>query len=134
MEAAESLAAIAAVVEEVALLLNQHAALVAGEQADREMIGEGAGGEPYRGFFTERGRHRLFELGDHSAEGVIVGLDRGGQFLEERGILCGRVVNPVTAALDDRGLSGAGGGASCGGENGGRKECPALHMRPRVSR
>ena len=46
MEAAEGLATIATVVEEVALLLHQHAALVTRQKADGEVIGEGAGREP----------------------------------------------------------------------------------------
>ena len=60
IEAAEGLAAIAAIVEQVALMLNDHAAPVAGEKADGEVIGESAGGEPHGGLFAKGGGHGLF--------------------------------------------------------------------------
>ena len=80
IEAAEGLAAIAAVVEQVALLLNHHAALVAREQAYREMIGERTGGEPHRGFLAERCCDGLFELGNYSSTRIIIWFDGGESF------------------------------------------------------
>jgi hypothetical protein len=133
MEAAECLAAIAAVVEQVGLFLHQHAALFAGKEADGEVIGESAGGEPDGGFLAEGLRHGLFELGDHPANGVFVGFDGGGEFLEERGILRWGVMDAVTIGLDKGSVSGGGGGARYGGDDGGGEECAAVHMLPRVS-
>jgi hypothetical protein len=71
------LAAIAAVVKKVALVLNQDATLLTSEKTDGEMIREGAGGEPDGGFLAECRGHRLFEFGDHSADGVFIRLDCG---------------------------------------------------------
>jgi hypothetical protein len=68
MKAAEGLAAITAIVEEVAFLLNQHAALVAGEESHREVIGEGARGEPHGSLLTEGRCHGLLKPGNYSAQ------------------------------------------------------------------
>jgi hypothetical protein len=121
MEAAECLAAIAAVVEQVALLLHQHAALVAGQEADGEVIGERAGGEPDGGFLAEGVGHGLFELGDHPANGVFVGFDGGGEFLEERGVLRWGVVDAVAVGLDRGASVAAERRQNCGGDEWGRR-------------
>jgi len=132
-KAAEGLAAIAAVVEEVGLLLNQHAALVAGQQAHGEMIRESASRDPDRSLLAKGGGHGLFELGDYSTDGVFVGLDRSGEFLEQRGVLRRSMVDTVAVGLDTGGASSSGGFASCGGAKWGGKECAAVHLRPRVA-
>ena len=57
MQAAEGLAAIAAVVEEVALMLDQYTAFVARKDPDSKMIGQRAGRQPYGGFLAEGRSH-----------------------------------------------------------------------------
>jgi hypothetical protein len=131
IEAAEGLTAIAAIVEQVALVLNHYAALLTGEKADGEVVGERAGGEPHGGLLAEGGRHGLFEPGDHSSARIIIRLDGRGDLLQEHGVFRGRVVYTVAVGLD-RGRA-RGGGGGCGGEDRGGEECSAVHMSPRVS-
>jgi len=126
MEAAERLAAIAAIVEQVALLLHHHASLLAGEKTDGKMVGERAGGDPYGGLLTEGGGDGLFELADHSSTRIIIGLDGWREVLQKSGVFRGRVVHTVAVGLHRNGIST--GGCGCGGsKDGGGEECSAVH-------
>ena len=78
MQAAEGLGAIAAIVEEVALGLDQNAAAVAGQQADGEMVGQRAGGQPDGRFLAEQRGHAGFQLLYHAAARVVVGRQVAG--------------------------------------------------------
>jgi hypothetical protein len=135
IEAAKGLAAIAAVVEQVALLLNQHAAHVAREQAYREMIGERTGGEPHCGFLAKRGGDGLFELGDYSSARIVIGFDGEGEFLQKSGVLHGCVMDAVAAGSDRKRVSSRGCSTGSGSKNRRGKECSAVHMdsAPRIS-
>jgi hypothetical protein len=116
VEAAEGLAAISAIVEEMALLLDHHTALFAGEEADGEVVGEGAGREPDGGFFAESRSDGLFELGDDATEGVAIGFDGRRELLEKCGVFDRRVMDTVAGGLNREGLGGV------GGRGGGRSE------------
>ena len=102
MQAAEGLGAIAAIVEEVAFGLDQNAAAVAGQQADGEMVGQRAGGQPDGGLLAEQRGDASFQLLYHAAAGVVV----GRQVVRERGeqlrVLGGRVRNAVAIGVDAR--------------------------------
>ena len=75
MESAESLRAIAAIVEEMTLRLYKDPAFVLGKQPDCKMIGKCTGRKPHRSFFPEQSRHTRFEFLDRAAAGVIVRRD-----------------------------------------------------------
>jgi hypothetical protein len=99
------LAAIAAVVEEVALVLNKHAPLVTGEEADGEVIGESARGDPDGHLLSEVRSHRLFQFGDYTASGVIIRLDGGGNPVEKRRILRRGLVNAISGGSNEGTIS-----------------------------
>jgi len=61
--------------------LDQYASFLTGQQAHSQVIGQCPGREPDGGLFAEGRGHRLFKLGDHSADGVFIRLYGGGKFL-----------------------------------------------------
>jgi hypothetical protein len=68
----EDLGGVAFVAVEVALFLNEDVAVFAGEEADAEVVGEGAGGQEGGVLLAEGGGHGGFEL----LEGAVGELDR----------------------------------------------------------
>jgi hypothetical protein len=88
VESAEGLGAVAGVVEQVALRLDEHAAVVSGEQADGEVVGERSGGQPDGGFLAEKRGHAGLELFDGAAPREIVfEALRLREFREQRRVL-----------------------------------------------
>ena len=109
VQAAQSLGAIAAVVKQVAFGLDEHAAAVAGQQADGEMVGQRAGGQPDGRLLTEQRGHASFQLlHDAPARKIVrrqVAAVRQGS--EQLRVFGGRVRNAVAEGIDARlGLGG----------------------------
>ena len=63
-QAAQLLGAIALVVVEVAFVLHQHPAAASREQAERKVVGQGAGRHEHRRLLAEQRRHPRFEFAD----------------------------------------------------------------------
>src|SRR5262249_2676909 len=74
-EAAQGLGAVAAIVIEVAFLLHQNAALLAGEQAHSEVVCERAGRQEDGLLLAEKGGEALLDLPDRSTQRIAIGLD-----------------------------------------------------------
>src|SRR5204863_2860463 len=68
----ELLRAVAGVVVEMALRLHQHAALVARQRAYREMVGERAARQEYRGLLAEQPRELGLQPLDRAAARILV--------------------------------------------------------------
>ncbi len=75
VETAQGLGAVAAIVVEVAFLLHQNAALLAGEEAYGEMVRERAGRQEDGLLLAENGCEALLDLADRAAQRIAVGLD-----------------------------------------------------------
>ena len=102
MQAAQGLRAIAAIVEQVAFRLNQHAAPVAGQQAHSQMVGQRAGGQPHRRFLTEQRGHARLQLLHHAAARVVVSLYRIRQGRQQLRVLRGSERNAVAESIHTR--------------------------------
>jgi hypothetical protein len=123
------LAAIAAIVIEVGLLLDQHAAIVAREQAYRKVVGQRAGRDPHGRLLTKRCRDGLFKFGDDSAARILIGLDGGRKSLEKCGVLYWRLLKAVAASSHRKRLNSLGTKTGSGSsKNRGGKERSAIHM------
>jgi hypothetical protein len=100
-EAAELLGAVALVVVDMAFLLHQDAASVAGETPERQVVGERPGRQIDRHVLAEQRRKARLEACDHAVARIFVGLYSGvvRKPAQQAGVIGGRQREAIGAQL-----------------------------------